>query len=106
MIIESNDPEGAKVYEMITKQILQDLLLAPALSDLKAYVNPNEVVFIMAMKMKKTSKAKHLNEVSSSVYDPEKDLTTITINDENFLPNILKKLWKELGRENVHQPSR
>jgi putative methanogenesis marker protein 17 len=106
MIIESNDHEGAKVYEMITKQILQDLLLAPALSDLKAYVNPNEVVFIMAMKMKKTSKAKHLNEVSSSVYDPEKDLTTITINDENFLPNILKKLWKELGRENVHQPSR
>ena len=55
MMIESNDPDGAKVYEMITKQILQDLLLAPSLADIKAYVNPNEVVFIMAMKMKRTS---------------------------------------------------
>ena len=28
------------------------------------------------------------------------------IDNENYLPNILRTLWKTNGRENVHQPSR
>ena len=106
MIIESNDPEGAKVYEMITKQILQDMVLAPSLVDLKAYVNPNEVVFIMAMKLKGTSNKVYLNDVVSFEYDDVSNKTILTINDESFLPQVLRKLWREFGRENVHQPSR
>lgn len=106
MLIESNDSEGAKVYEMITKQILQDMVLAPSLVDLRAYVNPNEVVFIMAMKIKGTSKMVHLSEAVSFEYDDISDKTVLTINNENFLPNVLRKLWREFGRENVHQPSR
>ena len=30
----------------------------------------------------------------------------VLIDDENYLPNILRTLWKINGRENVHQPSR
>jgi hypothetical protein len=39
MYIESNDPEGAKVYDMIIRQILQDLVLPPSIDDMRAYVN-------------------------------------------------------------------
>lgn len=106
MYVESNDPDGAKVYDMIVRQILQDLVLPPSIVDLKAYVNPDDVVFIIAIKMRKTSSHITLKEVSNISYDNVEDKTTININDENFLPNILKKLWFELGRGNVHQPSR
>ena len=90
MYIESNDPDGAEVYDMIIKQIFQDLALPPSIADMKAYVNPEEVFIILA----------------DVKYDKDEDTTTVLINNETFLPNILKKLWYELGRENVHQPSR
>ncbi len=106
MYIESNDPEGAKVYDMIIKQIFQDLVLPPSIADMKAYVNPNEVVCMMAIKMRKTSSETFLKQVASVEYDKEEDNTRILINNETYLPNILKKLWFENGRENVHQPSR
>ena len=58
MYVESYDEEGAAVYDMIIKQIFQDLQLGPSIVDLRAFVN------------------------------------------------ILKVLWREFGRENVHQPNR
>ena len=106
MYIESNDPEGAKVYDMIIRQILQDLVLPPSIDDMRAYVNPNEVCFIIAIKMRKTSKYITLKEVASVDYNEEDDTTVVLIDNENYLPNILKKLWETNGRENVHQPSR
>ena len=106
MYIESNDPEGAKVYDMIIRQILQDLVLPPSIDDMRAYVNPDEVCFIIAIKMRKTSKHITLKEVAKVNYEAEDDTTVVLIDDENYLPNILKTLWNTNGRENVHQPSR
>jgi putative methanogenesis marker protein 17 len=106
MYIESNDPEGAKVYDMIIRQILQDLVLPPSIDDMRAYVNPDEVCFIIAIKMRKTSKHITLKEVAKVNYEAEDDTTVVLIDNENYLPNILRTLWKTNGRENVHQPSR
>ena len=106
MLVESTDKEGAKVYEMIIKQIFQDLQLSPSIKDMRVFVDPAEVVFILAMKMDKTSNFTTLGEVASIGYDSEEDKTVIRVEDENYLPNILKKLWLEKGRENIHQPDR
>lgn len=106
MLVKSNDKEGAKVYEMIIKQIFQDLQLSPSIKDMRVCVDPKEVVFILAMKMKKTSSFISLGEVASVKYEKEEDETIIRVENENFLPNILKKLWYEKGRENIHQPNR
>ncbi|MBZ9571660.1 methanogenesis marker 17 protein [Methanobrevibacter sp. TMH8] len=106
MLVESTDKEGAKVYEMIIKQIFQDLQLSPSIKDMRVYVDPVEVVFILAMKMDKTSDFTILGDVTKIEYDKEADKTIIRVKDENYLPNILKKLWLEKGRENVHQPDR
>ena len=40
MLVECYDEKGAEVYEMIIKQIFQDLVLGPAVEDLKAFANP------------------------------------------------------------------
>ena len=106
MIVESNDKEGAKVYEMIIGQIFQDLQLSPSIKDMRVCVNPKEVVFILAIKLDKTSSFTPLSDVATVKYDEEEDKTVIRVKDEKYLPNILKMLWQENGRENVHQPNR
>ena len=106
MLVESYDEEGGKVYEMIIKQIFQDLQLSPSVKDLRAFVNPDEVVFIIAILINKTSSTLHLSDVAEVKYSRDTDETTIGVGNENYLPNILKKLWIEKGRENVHQPNR
>lgn len=106
MVVESNDEEGAKVYEMIIKQIFQDLQLFPSIKDMRVFVDPAEVVFILAIKMDKASTITTLSDVSTLEYDNVNDETIIRVKDEKYLPNILRKLWLEKGRENVHQPNR
>ena len=51
MLVECYDERGAEVYEIIIKQIFQDLVLGASVDDLKAYVNPDDPVFILAIKM-------------------------------------------------------
>ena len=106
MLVESNDKEGAKVYEMIIKQIFQDLQLSPSVKDMRVFADPVEVVFILCMKMDKTSNSTILSDVATVEYDKEEGRIIIRVKNENYLPNILKKLWLEKGRENVHQPNR
>ena len=50
MLVECYDEKGAEVYEMIIKQIFQDLVLGPAVEDLKAFANPDEAVFILKLR--------------------------------------------------------
>ena len=42
MLVECYDERGAEVYEIIIKQIFQDLVLGASVDDLKAYVNPDD----------------------------------------------------------------
>lgn len=106
MLVECYDEKGAEVYEMIIKQIFQDLVLGPSVQDLKAYVDPREPVFILAIKMKKTSSAKKLEDVARINYKKEENVTDIFVENENYLPNILKKLWFMFSREEIYQPTR
>lgn len=106
MLVECYDEKGAEVYEMIIKQIFQDLVLGPSVQDLKAYVDPRGPVFILAIKMKKTSNVTDMNEIAKVRYNQDDDKTTIFIEDEKFLPNILKKLWRTFPREDIYQPNR
>ena len=106
MLVESTDKEGAKVYELIIKQIFQDFQLSHSVKYMRAFIDPVEAVFILAIKMNKTSGFTILGDVAAFKYNEKKDETIIRVKNESYLPNILKKLWLEKGRENVHQPNR
>ena len=106
MLVECYDERGAEVYEIIIKQIFQDLVLGSAVDDLKAYVNPDDPVFVLAIKMRKTSNPILFEEVANLIYNKEKDVTTILIDNENYLPNILKLLWRQFSRDEIYQPNR
>ena len=98
MLVECYDEKGAEVYEMIIKQIFQDLVLGPAVEDLKAFANPD--------KMKKTSGVIKFGDVANFTYDKSNDVTKIFIENENYLPNILKLLWRRFSRDELYQPTR
>ncbi len=106
MLVECYDERGAEVYEIIIKQIFQDLVLGTAVDDLKAYVNPDDPVFVLAIKMRKTSNAIKFEDVANLIYNKERDVTTILIDNENYLPNILKILWRQFSRDEIYQPNR
>ena len=106
MLVECYDERGAEVYEIIIKQIFQDLVLGSSVDDLKAYVNPDDPVFVLAIKMRKTSNAILFEEVANLTYDKANDKTVIIIDDENYLPNILKLLWRQFSRDEIYQPNR
>lgn len=106
MYVESYDEEGAAVYDMIIKQIFQDLQLGPSIVDLRAFVDPKNAMFIFAVKMKDTTSNIYMHEVSETKYSKNDDQTIVAVGNENYLPNILMVLWREFGRENVHQPNR
>ena len=106
MLVECYDERGAEVYEIIIKQIFQDLVLGASVDDLKAYVNPDDPVFVLAIKMRKTSNVILFDDVANLNYDNADDVTRILIDDENYLPNILKELWRRFSREEIYQPNR
>ena len=106
MLVECYDKKGAEVYEIIIKQIFQDLVLGPSVDDLKAFVNPDDPVFILAIKMKKTSTVVEFKDVAKFTYDKADDVTHIFVEDENYLPNILKRLWRKFSRDEIYQPTR
>jgi putative methanogenesis marker protein 17 len=106
MLVECYDERGAEVYEIIIKQIFQDLVLGASVDDLKAYVNPDDPVFVLAIKMRKTSNVVRFEDVANLTYDKQRDVTMILIDNENYLPNILKQLWKQFSRDEIYQPNR
>ena len=85
---------------------VQDLVLGSSVDDLKAFVNPDDPVFILAIKMKKTSTVVEFKDVASFSYNKQNDVTMILVDDENYLPNILNKLWRMFSREEIYQPNR
>ncbi len=106
MLVECYDERGAEVYEIIIKQIFQDLVLGASVDDLRAYVNPDDPVFVLAIKMRKTSNVIRFEDVASLKYDKADNVTRIIVDNENYLPNILKILWMQFSRDEIYQPNR
>lgn len=106
MLVECYDKKGAEVYDMIIRQIFQDLMLGPSVDDLRAFADPDQVVFILAIKMKNTASHVYMKDVANLEYEKTEDKTHIIIDNENFLPNILDNLWNIFPRDSIYQPDR
>ncbi len=106
MQVECHDESGQKVYDMILRQILQDVQIVRAVKDVRIFIDPRQPVFIIALQYQKTSPPILLEDFTEYEYDPEANETFIRIKDEKYLPELLKKLWEVEGRNKIHQPSR
>lgn len=106
MKIECYDETGAEVYDMVVRQILQDLQITRAVKDLRVYVDPREPLFIIVISYEKTAPPIFLEDFTEYEYDKEASEVFLRIKDETYLPELLAKLWELEGRNKVHQTSR
>lgn len=106
MKIECYDEKGAEVYDMVVRQILQDLQIHRAINDLRVYVDPREPLFIIVVRYEKTAPPLFLEDFTEYEYDKEANEAFIKIKDEKYLPELLAKLWEIEGRNKIHQTSR
>lgn len=106
MLVECYDPQGAEVYEMIIRQILQDVQIYRSIKDMKVFVDPREPVFIIVVKFEKAASPITIEDFTEYKYNKEENATYIRVKDETYLPELLQKLWKTEGREKIQQPSR
>ncbi|MCG2829361.1 methanogenesis marker 17 protein [Methanothermobacter sp. K4] len=104
--VECYDPRGAEVYEIIARQVLQDLQLVRAVDDLRIWVDPREPVFIIAVKTQRTSEPIYLEDMAEMEVDKATGAVHLRIRDETYLPQLLERLWETQGRGRVRQPSR
>ncbi|MGV8144025.1 MAG: methanogenesis marker 17 protein [Methanothermobacter sp.] len=106
MKVECYDETGAEVYDMIVRQIFQDLQIIRAVKDWRVYADPREPVFIIVIEYEKTSPLLRLVDFAEVEYSKEANEVFLRINDETYLPELLTKLWELEGRNKVHQSSR
>lgn len=106
MLVECYDRQGAEVYEMIIRQILQDVQISRSIEDMRVFIDPREPVFIIAVKYAKAASPITVEDFTEFKYDENENATYIRVKDETYLPELLQKLWEREGREKIHQPSR
>ncbi|MEN6592869.1 MAG: methanogenesis marker 17 protein, partial [Methanobacterium sp.] len=106
MKVECYDETGAEVYDMVVRQILQDLQITRAVKDLRAYVDPREPVFIIVISYEKTAPPVRLLDFAEYEKNREANEVFLRIKDETYLPELLAALWETEGRNKVHQSSR
>ncbi len=104
MYVECYDEVGAQVYDTLLRHTLQDLKLARAISAIKIFIDPREALFIGVVKLEKTSQPVYLDDMAS--YKMDNGILKILIENENYLPDLLRVLWIKEGRVNVAQPDR
>lgn len=106
MKVECYDKEGAEVYDMIVRQILQEVQVTRSISDLRVFVDPREPVFIIVVKFERAAAPILLEDLAECEYDKQAKELFIMVEDETYLPELLQKLWEIEGRNKVHHPSR
>jgi len=106
MNVECYDETGAEVYDMVVRQILQDLQITRAVKDLSVYVDPREPLFIIVIIYEKTAPPVKLLDIADYEKMREANEVFLKIKDETYLPELLALLWELEGRNKVHQSSR
>ena len=106
MNVECYDETGAEVYDMVVRQILQDLQITRAVKDLSVYIDPREPLFIIVIIYEKTAPPVGLLDIAEYELDRQANEVFLKIKDETYLPELLSLLWELEGRNKVHQSSR
>lgn len=106
-IVEAAIPSEAGFYKKIVEDIISSLKLAPAIGRIKVVLRPEDSLFQMAIILREISstlKTTDIADVEAKVATEPQVL--ISIKREQYLPDLLRLLWKRYGKANISQPDR
>ena len=103
-VVDSVIASEQEFYKKIIEDNLASLKLAPAIGRIKIMLRPEDSLFQMVIILRDVgSKVKTIDiaDVESKAFAKK---IIISIKKEQYIPELLEKLWKLYGKENVSQP--
>jgi len=105
-VVESAIASEQEFYSKIIEDNLASLKLAPAIGRIKVVLRPEDSLFQMAIILRNVSTKVTTSDIADIEAKPVAHEIIISIKKEQYIPELLGKLWERYGRSNISQPDR
>lgn len=104
--VESAIPSEQEFYRKIIENNMASLRLAPAIGRIKVVLRPEDSLFQMAIILRDVGTRVTTIDIADVEAKPVAGEIIISIKKEQYIPELLRKLWERYGRANISQPDR
>lgn len=104
--VESAIASEQEFYRKIIEDNLVSLKLAPAIGRIKVVLRPEDSLFQMAILLRDVGTRVTTTDVADIEVKPVAREIIISIKKEQYIPELLGKLWERYGKANISQPDR
>jgi putative methanogenesis marker protein 17 len=105
-VVESAIDSEKEFYRKIIEDNLASLKLAPAIGRIKVVLRPEDSLFQMAIILRDVGTKVTTVDIADVDSKPVAGEVVITIKKEQYIPELLVKLWGRYGKANISQPDR
>lgn len=105
-VVESTIASEQEFYRKIIEDNLMSLKLAPAIGRIKVVLRPEDSLFQMAMLLRDVGTKVTTIDIADIEAKPVAHEVEVSIKKEQYIPELLGKLWERYGRANISQPDR
>jgi len=104
--VESAIASEQEFYRKIIEDNLASLKLAPAIGRIKVILRPEDSLFQMAIILRDVGTMVTTIDIADVEAKPVAGEIVISIKKEQYIPELLGKLWERYGKANISQPDR
>jgi len=104
--VESAIAPEQEFYRKIIEDNLSSLKLAPAIGRIKVVLRPEDSLFQMAILLRDVGTRVTTADIADMEVKPIASEIIISIKKEQYIPELLGKLWERYGKANISQPDR
>lgn len=105
-VVESAIDSEQEFYRKIIEDNLASLKLAPAIGRIRVVLRPEDSLFQMAIILRDIGTRVTTADIADVVAKPVAGEVIISIRKEQYIPELLGKLWERYGKANISQPDR
>ena len=104
--VESAIASEQEFYRKIVEDNMASLRLAPAIGRIKVLLRPEDSLFQMAIILRDVGTRVTTDDIADVEAKPVAGEIIISIKKEQYIPELLGKLWERYGKANISQPDR
>jgi putative methanogenesis marker protein 17 len=104
--VESEIASEQEFYRKIIEDNLASLKLVPAIGRIRVVLRPEDSLFQMAIILRDVGTKVTTGDISEIEAKPVAHEIIISIKKEQYIPELLGKLWELYGKANISQPDR
>jgi putative methanogenesis marker protein 17 len=105
-VVESAIASEQEFYRKIIEDNLASLKLAPAIGRIRVVLRPEDSLFQMAIILRDVGTKVTTSDIAEIEAKPVAHEIIISIKKEQYIPELLGKLWERYGKINISQPDR